>query len=108
MHSVTSNAVEKAISFSTTEEEAGSYMGQQRYHKTKFYYVNIVADTQQIIDSNFEIPINKIVNVDGFATNGSIWFKDLNIHFSQNNEFLIFPKFGGNTFAIVMDVYYVK
>lgn len=109
LHAVTSNAVAEALTFDGEEKEAGYYFGNKRYHKTYVYTVNIVADTQQFLQTNFEIPIAKIVNVDGFATNGSLWFKDLNIHFAQtDNALLIYPKFGGNAFAVVIDVYYIK
>ena len=110
LHAVTSNAVAQVISFVDTEQEAGYYFGGKRYHKTYVLKnVSIVADTPQVIQSNFEIPINKIVNVDGFATDGNSWFKDLNIYFANpNNSLCVYPKLGGSTYYVVIDVYYIK
>jgi hypothetical protein len=110
MQSVTSNAVAEAISFVNTEQEAGYYFDAKRYHKTfifeDFY---ITANTPQILQANFEIPYNKIVNVNGFASNGSAFFKDLNIYVASNNNSLcIYPRLGDANYWILIDVYYVK
>ena len=109
MHSVSSNAVANAISMLGTEEECGSYFGNKRYHKT-FYYggINLVANEDYVLNSSFEISINKAVKVDAFIINDNVWSNNVRVFILSNGTLAIASSLSGNGFTAVIEVYYIK
>ena len=94
-----------------TENEAGAYFGNKRYHKT-FIYDNIylVPNTNAVLATNFEIRYGKAVGVNCFiVSNNGAWSNDIKVYILSDGTLAVRSATMGNSnFAIVLDIYYVK
>ena len=110
MHAVTSNAVAECLSISNTEKEGGEYFGNRRYHKSFIYNAYLTPNVSSVLANNFEIPYNKTVGVDAFIiSNNGVWSNDIKVYILSDGTLAVQSStLGNNTFAIVIDFYYVK
>ena len=110
MHSVTSNAVAKAIGLSDEETISGTYFGAIRYSKTFVIpAVTVTPNSGISIANNFEIDVNKAVGFEGFMVSSNLvsscTFYIQNFY-GYNQLCMVTPHSG--TFTIVARVYYIK
>ena len=115
MHSVTSNAVARAISFSETEQECGEYFrGVKKYHKSYvLHHFTITGGSPQQLVYNFEIPLEKIISIFGFAVNATDYLSDSHLgiyahKYSDRTDLGLYARMGSGAFSIVFDVQYIK
>ena len=110
MQSVTSNAVNKCLSMSYEEKEAGEYFGGKMYHKTFIFSSYVTLNTTCVLANNFEVPYNKAVDATAFIiSNNGAWSNDVRIYLLFDGTLAIkSTDLGNNYFSVVIDFYYVK
>lgn len=116
MHSVTSNAVAKSFSYSTTEIDTGTVWldGKKRYKRT-FVYENIInssPSTEMKIDSNFPLSNSQIVKVEMYAYKPSsqLFTTNLILRTANNAGSDLYATIGtgSGVFTLYATFYYTK
>ena len=107
--------IDESLSYSTTEQKTGgTWIDDKPIYKRTFVYenINMTADVESTIDTNFPIENTKIVKTESFCykPESQIFINEIRLRSAISNyrQLQAMQSVTGGTFNIYFTVYYVK